>query len=63
MTVQFNDQEIAQFLAVKSAFDQHGTLNPGKGIPVLKNCQEYRSLNPNEAAKSHAEQQKDEKLC
>ncbi len=50
MTVQFNEQEIAQFHAVKYAFDQLGTLNPGKGIPVLKNCQEYRALNPNDKA-------------
>ncbi|WP_367110235.1 FAD-linked oxidase C-terminal domain-containing protein [uncultured Psychrobacter sp.] len=45
MTVQFNDQELGQFHAIKSAFDPAGTLNPGKGIPVLKNCQEYRALN------------------
>lgn len=44
MAVQFNDLEIAQFHAVKSAFDKAGTLNPGKGIPTLKRCQEYRSI-------------------
>lgn len=44
MTVQFNEQELEQFHAVKNAFDPLGTLNPGKGIPLLKNCQEYRSL-------------------
>ena len=44
MAIQFNDQEIAQFHAIKSAFDAQGTLNPGKGIPVLKRCQEYRSI-------------------
>lgn len=44
MTVQFNEQELRQFHAIKFAFDANGTLNPGKGIPVLKNCQEYRSL-------------------
>lgn len=44
MTVQFNDQELAQFHAIKHAFDPIGTLNPGKGIPVLKRCQEYRTL-------------------
>lgn len=44
MKVQFNDQELCQFLAIKHAFDPLGTLNPGKGIPILKNCQEYRSL-------------------
>lgn len=44
MPMQFNDQELAQFHAVKEAFDPLGTLNPGKGIPLLKHCQEYRSL-------------------
>ena len=44
MTIQFNDQELTQFHAIKHAFDPIGTLNPGKGIPVLKRCQEYRTL-------------------
>ncbi|GAA0790325.1 FAD-linked oxidase C-terminal domain-containing protein [Marinobacterium sediminicola] len=46
MPVQFNEQEIAQFHRIKEAFDPPGTLNPGKGIPTLRQCQEYRSLNP-----------------
>ena len=46
MAVQFGDLELAQFHAVKAAFDPGGTLNPGKGVPMLKHCQEYRSLNP-----------------
>ncbi len=44
MAVQFNDSEIAQFHAIKAAFDANNMLNPGKGIPVLKRCQEYRAL-------------------
>ncbi|WLP93860.1 FAD-linked oxidase C-terminal domain-containing protein [Psychrobacter sp. M13] len=44
MAVQFTDQELTQFHAIKHAFDPIGTLNPGKGIPILKRCQEYRSL-------------------
>ncbi len=44
MRVQFNEQELRQFYAIKHAFDPIGTLNPGKGIPVLKQCQEYRAL-------------------
>ncbi len=44
MPVQFNEQELLQFHAIKAAFDPVGTLNPGKGIPTLKNCQEYRSI-------------------
>lgn len=44
MSAQFNPEEIEQFHRVKAAFDPAGTLNPGKGIPVLKNCQEYRAI-------------------
>jgi len=44
MPIQFNDQELIQFHGIKDAFDEIGILNPGKGIPVLKHCQEYRSL-------------------
>jgi len=47
MAVQFTDLELAQFHGIKAAFDPAGTLNPGKGIPVLKHCQEYRALDPN----------------
>ncbi len=44
MNVQFTAEEIEQFHRVKAAFDPPGTLNPGKGVPVLKNCQEYRAI-------------------
>ncbi len=44
MHSQFNDSELSIFHGVKHAFDPQGTLNPGKGIPQLKRCQEYRSL-------------------
>ncbi len=44
MAVQFSPEELAQFEAIKQAFDPAGTLNPGKGVPVLKRCQEYRAL-------------------
>lgn len=44
MAVQFSDQEVSQFHAIKAAFDPGATLNPGKGIPTLKRCQEYRAL-------------------
>ena len=48
MAVQFEDQEISQFHAVKHAFDPKETLNPGKGIPTLKRCQEYRAIRSSE---------------
>ncbi|HLV77978.1 MAG TPA: FAD-linked oxidase C-terminal domain-containing protein [Marinobacter sp.] len=44
MAVQFGDQELQQFHEVKAAFDPVGILNPGKGVPALKFCQEYRSI-------------------
>ncbi|MDT8398982.1 MAG: FAD-linked oxidase C-terminal domain-containing protein [Pseudomonadales bacterium] len=44
MPLQFSDAEITQFHAVKKALDAAGLLNPGKNIPLLKHCQEYRAL-------------------
>ena len=47
MPAQFTDAELEQFHRVKRAFDAKTLLNPGKGIPTLRSCQEYRSLNMN----------------
>jgi glycolate oxidase len=44
MPAQFSDSEIVQFHAIKAAFDPATHLNPGKAIPQLRYCQEYRSL-------------------
>ncbi|MBV1881899.1 MAG: FAD-binding protein [Pseudomonadales bacterium] len=44
MAVQFSDVEIVQFHSIKNAFDTNGLLNPGKGIPTLARCREYRVL-------------------
>jgi glycolate oxidase len=44
MPAQFRPDELLQFHAIKDAFDARGALNPGKGIPLLKYCQEYRSI-------------------
>ena len=44
MASQFSDAELEQFRRVKAAFDPEGLLNPGKNIPTLKRCQEYRAL-------------------
>ena len=44
MRHQFSERELLQFEAIKFALDPGLTLNPGKGIPILKRCQEYRAL-------------------
>jgi glycolate oxidase len=44
MPAQFSASELRQFERIKEAFDPQLMLNPGKGIPLLKHCQEYRSL-------------------
>ena len=44
MPYQFGDAELSQFRRLKAAFDSEELLNPGKAIPTLKYCQEYRSL-------------------
>jgi len=41
MCVQFNENELQQFHAIKQAFDPHGLLNPGKAIPTLARCAEF----------------------
>jgi glycolate oxidase len=44
MSHQFSEAELHQLEDIKAAFDPALTLNPGKGIPILKRCQEYRAL-------------------
>ncbi len=44
MPSQFSTAELHQLEDIKAAFDPALTLNPGKGIPILKRCQEYRAL-------------------
>jgi len=44
MPEQFSEAELHQLEEIKSAFDPALNLNPGKGIPVLRRCQEYRAL-------------------
>ncbi|MGH8556700.1 MAG: FAD-linked oxidase C-terminal domain-containing protein [Methylococcales bacterium] len=44
MCFQFNDAELAQFHAVKKAFDQHSLLNPGKAVPTLQRCAEFGAM-------------------
>ncbi|MHB8353110.1 MAG: FAD-linked oxidase C-terminal domain-containing protein [Burkholderiales bacterium] len=42
MCVQFSLQELSLFHAVKAVFDPHALLNPGKAVPTLRRCSEYR---------------------
>jgi len=44
MASQFSPAALAQFEDIKQAFDPALNLNPGKGVPILKRCQEYRAL-------------------
>lgn len=44
MCVQFGGAELAQFHAVKRAFDPVGLLNPGKAVPTLTRCAELGGM-------------------
>ena len=44
MPSQFGTAELETFEEIKAAFDGKLLLNPGKGIPILRRCQEYRAL-------------------
>ncbi len=55
MAVQFSDAELSQFHRLKLAFDPKGLLNPGKTIPTLKRCQEYRSILADRESKDAAQ--------
>jgi glycolate oxidase len=41
MCVQFTKAELAQFHALKAAFDPKGLLNPGKAVPKPARCAEF----------------------
>lgn len=62
MPVQFNTQELEQFHRVKAAFDPGGRLNPGKGIPTLRQCQEYRALGSLLTPNAGAQVQQEERM-
>ncbi len=44
MCTQFTDPELAQFHALKTAFDEAGLLNPGKAVPTLVRCAELGGM-------------------
>jgi glycolate dehydrogenase FAD-linked subunit len=44
MCIQFSEDELNQFHAVKDAFDKKGLLNPGKAVPTLNRCAEFGAM-------------------
>jgi len=44
MCVQFDEQSLLQFHAIKAAFDPDGLLNPGKAVPTLQRCAEFGAM-------------------
>ena len=55
MCVQFNDEELTQFQALKSAFDPDGLMNPGKAIPTLARCSELGGMRVHQGRVPHPE--------
>jgi glycolate oxidase len=55
MCVQFRTAELEQFHAVKAAFDPHGLLNPGKGVPTLHRCAEFGAMRVKGGQLPHAD--------
>ncbi|VVM05188.1 glycolate oxidase [Methylacidimicrobium cyclopophantes] len=44
MCLQFRAPELRQFHRIKTAFDPHGILNPGKAVPTLHRCAELGAM-------------------
>lgn len=55
MCVQFSSAELDQFHALKSAFDPHGLLNPGKAVPTLARCAELGGMHVHGGRLPHPE--------
>ncbi|MBS1212484.1 MAG: glycolate oxidase subunit GlcD [Proteobacteria bacterium] len=55
MCIQFSRPELAQFHAVKAAFDPQGLLNPGKAIPSLHRCAEFGAMHVHGGVLPHPE--------
>ncbi|MDX8386774.1 MAG: FAD-linked oxidase C-terminal domain-containing protein [Gallionella sp.] len=55
MCVQFKSAELAQFHAVKHAFDPNSLLNPGKAVPTLQRCAEFGAMHVHNGQLTHPE--------
>jgi glycolate oxidase len=55
MCLQFDRATLDAFVAVKQAFDPSGLLNPGKVVPTLHRCGEYRGMKLRAAAAPFAD--------
>jgi glycolate oxidase len=55
MCIQFSTQEIQQFHAIKSSFDPHELLNPGKAIPTLHRCAEFGAMHVHHGKLPHSD--------
>ena len=55
MCAQFAPEVLERFLAVKRAFDPHGLLNPGKGVPTLARCAELGRMHVHAGQLPHPE--------
>jgi len=55
MCVQFDHASVAQFLAVRKAFDPDGLLNPDKAIPTLARCAEFNAMHVHHGELPHPE--------
>jgi glycolate oxidase len=55
MCVQFSPVELAQFHALKAAFDPAGLLNPGKAVPTLARCAEFGAMHVHGGRLPHPE--------
>lgn len=53
MCTQFAADELAQFHAVKHAFDDRGILNPGKAVPTLHRCAELGAMHVHQGQLPH----------
>jgi len=55
MCIQFTAAELAQFHAIKRAFDSEAMLNPGKAVPSLHRCAEFGAMHVHQGQLPHHE--------